>query len=325
MKAVIITQYGAAEYLQIQHREKPEIKADEVLIEVYAAGINRPDLFQRKGNYPAPAGVPADIPGLEVAGIISAIGPQVTEWKVGDAVCALVAGAGYANYVQVHQSHCIAIPEGYSMEEAACIPETVFTVYSNVFMRAGLQSGQSLLVYGGSGGIGSTAIQMAKIAGARVLTLAGSADKVAFCKQLGADRVINYKQEDIETAFEAEKIQVILDSIGGNYFPINMKLLQEDGHLVYINATSGAQVALNIFQLMQKRIHLSGSTLRGRDITFKAEVRNQLLAFNQQYNFFKQFKPAIFNVFDWTEVVSAHKLLEEGDFMGKLVLQIKKS
>lgn len=323
MKAVVISPEGGIETLTIQDRPITRVQADEVRIEVYAAGVNRPDLFQVKGNYPAPSWVAADIPGLEVAGVVAEVGENVLQWKVGDKVCALVAGAGYAAYVTVNEGHCLAIPTGYSFEEAACIPENIFTVYSNVFQRANLQPQEAILIYGGAGGIGSTAIQLAKIIGCKVYTTAGNNEKIAFCKSLGADVVLNYRTDDLLASLKGEPIDVILDSIGGNYFPINMKLLAEEGRLVYINATAGGKVELNIFQLMQKRIHLSGSTLRARDNAFKTALRDALVAFDKAYDLFAKYKPAVYASYPLENVQEALFQLQNGDVMGKIVLTLK--
>src|SRR5690606_27443318 len=279
MKAVVITKSGDPDVLQIQERPIPAIAKDEVLIQIKAAGINRPDIFQRKGNYPAPAGVVEDIPGLEAAGIITQVGAAVMEWKIGDKVCCLVAGGGYAEYVAVHQEMCLPIPERISFEEAAVLPETVYTVWDNVFRRGALQEGETLLVHGGAGGIGSTAIQLAKAFGARVLTTVSTAEKERYCRQLGADKVVNYRDSDFQEVLRTENVHVILDSIGGDYFQTNLDLLAADGRLIYINAQKGHQVELHILELMHKRIILTGSTLRARDLSFKIPLTRDV----QQY------------------------------------------
>lgn len=321
MKAVIITKAGAPDVLQLQDRPIPEIAAAELLIEIRAAGVNRPDVFQRKGHYPAPEGVVQDIPGLEVAGTVVQIGTAVTEWKVGDKVCALVAGGGYAGYVAVHEAMCLPIPAGISFEEAAALPETVYTVWDNVFRRGRLKKGESILIHGGAGGIGSTAIQLAKAFAARVCTTASTTQKEDFCRRLGADRVINYRKSDFQKALADEKIHVILDSIGGDYFAKNMDLLQPDGRLLYINAMKGGQVELNIMKLMQKRILLTGSTLRARELSFKIgltkEIRKYVWPMIGQ-----SFHPKLFETFSLADAAKAHRLMESGAFCGKLVLRV---
>lgn len=321
MKAIVITQAGNPEVLRIQERAVPEIAECEVLIQIKAAGINRPDLFQRKGNYPAPVGVVEDIPGLEVAGIITQVGTAVTEWKTGDKVCCLVAGGGYAEYVAAHQDMCLPIPKEISFEEAAILPETVYTVWDNVFRRGALQKGESILIHGGAGGIGSTAIQLAKAFGAKVLTTVSTDEKEAYCRQLGADCVVNYRKHDFREVLREEKVNVILDSIGGDYFRKNLDLLDVDGRLVYINATNGHKVELNILKLMQKRILITGSTLRARNLTFKILLTRDI----HQHVWpliGKSFHPQLFKVFPLENAAQAHKLMENGMFLGKLALTI---
>lgn len=322
MRAVIITKFGGPECLQVTEVNKPQFTSYEVLIKVKAAGMNRPDVFQRKGNYATPEGTPADIPGLEVAGEIVAIGELVDEWKIGDQVCALLSGGGYAEYVSVDQGQCLHIPKGFTYEEAAALPETLFTVFHNVFQRGGLKSDNSFLVHGGSGGIGSMAIQLAKLAGAKVYTTVGSSDKAAYCEALGASVVINYKDQDFSEIIGDNKIDVILDSIGGEYFAKNLEVLKPDGHLIYINAMKGAKVELNLFKLMQKRIYLSGSLLRSRSILFKKNVRDDL---NKEIIPLLKpgvFKANIYRTFQLEEASVAHAILDSGDFMGKLVFVI---
>lgn len=319
MKAVVIKKFGGPDVLAVKDVIKPACSAQEVLINVKAAGMNRPDVFQRKGNYTAPPGVSADIPGLEVAGEIVAIGDLVSEWKVGDQVCALLSGGGYAEYVSVDQGQCLPIPKGFSYIEAAALPETLFTVYHNVFKRGTLKSGDNFLVHGGSGGIGSMAIQLAKLSGAKIFTTVGSDSKAAYCKKLGADVVINYKEQDFESIIGQNNIDVILDSIGGDYFVKNIEVLKEDGHLIYINAMKGAKVELNLFKLMQKRIYISGSLLRSRSIAFKKELRNEIIDHIFPFLQHDLFKTNIYQTFKLEDAHIAHTLLDSGDFTGKLV------
>ncbi|WP_439559363.1 NAD(P)H-quinone oxidoreductase [Dyadobacter sp.] len=227
MKAVVITQPGAPEVLQMREKEIPEPKATEVLIKVYAAGINRPDVMQRQGKYPPPVGAPQDIPGLEVAGVIEQIGSEVADWKPGDQVCALLSGGGYAEYAVAQAGNCLPVPAGFSFAEAASLPETVFTVWHNVFQRGNFKEGEHLLVHG----IGITAIQLAKAFDARVFTTAGSAEKCKACQDLGADICINYKEADFEETLKNEGVDVILDMIGGDYIPKNIRLLRKQGEI----------------------------------------------------------------------------------------------
>lgn len=321
MKAIVITKAGSPDVLQVQERVVPEIKADEVLLQVKAAGINRPDIFQRKGNYPAPLGVVADIPGLEVAGIITQVGNAVTEWNIGEPVCCLVAGGGYAEYVAVHKDMCLPIPKGFSFEEAAILPETVYTVWDNVFRRGMLKANESILIHGGAGGIGSTAIQLAKAFGARVLTTVSNDEKENYCRQLGADLVVNYRECDFAEVLREEQINLVLDSIGGDYFQRNLNLLCVDGRLVYINAMKGHKVELNILQLMQKRILVTGSTLRARDLSFKALLTRDV--YQHVWPLMgKSFNPQLYKKIPLENAAEAHSLMEEGAFLGKLVLTI---
>jgi NADPH2:quinone reductase len=273
MKAITITQPGGPEVLQSAERPKPIPAAGEVLIKVHAAGINRPDVAQRKGSYPPPPGAPQDIPGLEVAGIIEAVGNDVTRCKVGDKVCALVIGGGYAEYCLAPEGQCLPIPNNLSFVEAASLPETFFTVWSNVFDRAKLQPGESLLVHGGSSGIGVTAIQMAKALGSIVYVTAGSDEKCKFCEELGADKAINYKtqsfKDEINTLTDSKGVDVILDMIGGDYTLDNLQCLANEGRLVMINSMNGKNVQIDLSVVMRKRLNITGSMLRSRDVAFK--------------------------------------------------------
>ncbi len=313
---------GGPEVLQIQERSIPAIDEQELLIRVKAAGINRPDIAQRKGNYPAPPGAPADIPGLEVAGIVEKCGAGVSRWRVGDAVCALVSGGGYAEYVAVAAGQCLPLPAGWGFAEAASLPETVFTVWHNVFQRGGLQKGENFLVHGGSGGIGMTAIQLAHAFGARVFTTAGSDEKCAACLSIGADRCINYKKEDFEEALKQEGADLILDMIGGEYTPKNIRLLKPDGRLVFINASMGNKAEINAHYLMVNRLTITGSTLRIRDRAFKAalaaDIEKQVWPLLAE----GRIKPVIHESFPLAEAARAHALMESSDHIGKIVLLV---
>ena len=323
MKAIVITSYGGADVLRSEERDKPTINENEVLIKVKAAGVNRPDIAQRKGNYPSPADAPQDIPGLEVAGIIEQVGRNVHQWKTGDKVCALISGGGYAEYVKVNAGQCLPIPDDFSFEQAAGLPETVFTVWHNVFQRGKLQHGERLLIHGGSSGIGTTAIQLAKYFGAQVIVTVGSEEKGKRCLELGADKFINYKTQDFEHELKQSPVDVILDMIGGTYFQKNIEILKPDGRLVYINAMNGNVVSLNIMQMMRKRLTITGSTLRNRDATFKSVLANDI--YNKVWPILTEgkFKPVIFATFPMEEANKAHQLMESSDHIGKIILQMK--
>lgn len=322
MQAIVITQPGGPEVLQLQERPQPQPAPHEILIRVKAAGINRPDVFQRQGGYPPPPGAPADIPGLEVAGVVEAVGAAVTRWQPGDLVCALLGGGGYAEWAVVDARHCLPIPRGWSFTEAASLPETVFTVWHNVFQRGALQPHENFLVHGGSSGIGITAIQLAKAWGARVFTTAGSPEKCTRCLELGADRAINYKTEDFARILQAEGVDVILDMIGGDYINRNISILKPDGRLVFINATQGAKAEINALDLMRRRLTLTGSTLRPRDALFKAaltaDIQQQVWPLVES----GKFKPVIYQEFPLARAAQAHALMESSQHIGKIVLKI---
>ena len=324
MKAIVITQPGGPEVLQLTDRPKPVIANDEVLIKVMAAGINRPDVFQRKGNYPPPAGAPADIPGLDVAGTVIEVGKAVTRWKPGDRVCALVAGGGYAEYCKAPDGQCLPVPASLSFPEAASLPETFFTVWSNVFDRGSLQPGESLLVHGGSSGIGVAAIQMAKALGSTVYTTAGSDDKCSFCEQLGANKAINYKnadfKEEIKALTNGAGVNVILDMIGGDYMPGNIDSLAVEGRLVMINAMNGREVQLDLGKVMAKRLIITGSMLRSRNTAFKAAIAQNLEQKIWPLLSSGKIRPIVYKTFDASEAVEAHKLMESSTHTGKIVL-----
>jgi NADPH2:quinone reductase len=324
MKAIVITQPGGPEVLQLTDRPKPVIANDEVLIKVIAAGINRPDVFQRKGNYPPPAGAPADIPGLEVAGTVIEVGKAVTRWKPGDRVCALVAGGGYAEYCKAPEGQCLPVPASLSFPEAASLPETFFTVWSNVFDRGNLKPGESLLVHGGSSGIGVAAIQMAKALGSTVYTTAGSDDKCSFCEQLGANKAINYKnadfKEEIKALTNGAGVNVILDMIGGDYMPGNIDSLAVEGRLVMINAMNGREVQLDLGKVMAKRLIITGSMLRSRDTAFKAAIAQNLEQKIWPLLSSGKIRPIVYKTFDAGEAAEAHKLMESSTHTGKIVL-----
>ena len=320
MEAIVITKYGAPEVLQLREYPTPEVKGDEVLIAVKAAGLNRSDIFQREGGYPAPSGAPSDILGLEVAGVIVQCGPDVADFRTGDQVCALLAGGGYAEYVSVREGQCLPIPANLTFAEAASLPETVYTVWSNVFQRTALQPGESLLIHGGNSGIGITGIQLAHALGSRVTVTVGTEEKGQKCLELGADAYINYKTQDFEKELQEEGVDVILDIIGGNYLQKNVNILNPEGRLVHINAVDGSKTNLDISKVMMKRLTITGSTLRSRAYDFKkqltAEVKKHVWPLIES----GQFKPVVFQTFPFSEAAEAHRLLEKSTHTGKIIL-----
>ncbi len=326
MIAIEIAAPGGPEVLKQTIRPVPMPGAGEVLIEVAAAGINRPDIMQRQGAYPPPPGAP-DIPGLEIAGKVVAIGLGVHHTKIGDQICALVAGGGYATYCAAPEPQCLPVPKGFSMVEAAALPETFFTVWHNVFERGGLKPGETVLIHGGSSGIGTTAIQLAKAFGAQaIFATAGSRDKCHACEKLGATRAIDYKHEDfvkvIKDATSGRGVDVILDMVGGDYIQRNISALAVDGRLVYIAFLRGAQNEINLMPLMLKRGWLTGSTLRARPVEQKgaiaAALRRQVWPLLDQ----GKIKPQIYRVFPLTEASEAHRLMESSAHIGKIVLAV---
>jgi len=321
MKAIVITQAGGPDVLAIQDREIPSYESHEVLIHVHAAGINRPDILQRMGKYAAPPGVVEDIPGLEVAGVIKEIGSQVSNCKVNDEVMVLLAGGGYAEYVVAPAALCIKKPANISFTEAAILPETLYTVWHNVFQRGKLIAGERFLVHGGAGGIGSTAIQLAHLFGAKVYTTVSSQEKESYCRSLGAQEITNYKKEDFETRFIDARINVILDAIGGPYFSKNLQILEDEGRLIYINAIQGPKVELNLLKLMQKRILLSGSTLRARDLAFKIALTHDIIKEVIPLIAERRFIPQLYKVFAMQEISKAHQQMEDGQIFGKIAVK----
>ena len=325
MRVVEISAPGGPEVLTVGEQSRPGPILNEVLIEVAAAGVNRPDILQRKGAYPPPAGA-SEIPGLEVAGTIVGMGQNVTQWKVGDEVCALVAGGGYAEYCLAPAEQCLPIPRGLTMVEAASLPETFFTVWSNVFDRGRLAPGEVFLVQGGSSGIGVAAIQMARAMGARVFATAGSANKCDACEALGAERAIDYKTEDfvavVKAATHDRGADVILDMIGGDYVPRELALLAEDGRLVFISTLGGAKAEFNIRQIMARRLTITGSTLRNRSPEFKGAIAARLHEKIWPLLENGTIKPVIHKVFPFEDAAAAHAELERGKHVGKVVLEV---
>jgi NADPH2:quinone reductase len=327
MRAVEISTYGKPDVLRLTERPQPAPGADEVLIRVTASGVNRPDVLQRKGMYPVPPGA-SDLPGLEVAGTIvegDAKALASAGFKIGDRVCALVAGGGYAEFCVAPIGQCLPVPAGLTDIEAASLPETFFTVWSNVFDRGRLQAGQTFLVQGGTSGIGVTAIQLAKAAGATVIATAGSADKAAACTTLGAHHAINYREQDFVA--EADRItggkgvDVILDMVAGSYIARELKCLAEDGRLVIIAVQGGTDAQIDAGTVLRRRLTITGSTLRPRPVAFKAAIAASLRAKVWPWIEAGIVKPVIHQVFPAGQAAQAHALMESNQHIGKLVLQ----
>jgi NADPH:quinone reductase len=304
-------------------RPLPQPAAGEVLVEVAAAGVNRPDVLQRQGGYPPPPGA-SDIPGLEIAGTIVSLGDGVTQYSIGDKVMALVTGGGYAEYCAAPAPQCLPIPSTLEMDEAAAIPETFFTVWSNVFERAHLQPNETILIHGGSSGIGTTAIQMAHALGSTVITTAGNDEKCGACQVLGADRSINYRDEDfvevVKEFTDGQGVNVILDMVGGDYVARNLKALAADGRLVNIAFLAGSKVEIDLMHLMLKRLTMTGSTLRARSVDFKAAIAAQLKEKIWPLIEAEEITPFIHATFALDEANKAHELMESSEHIGKIVL-----
>ncbi len=319
MKAIEISEFGSADVLTLTERPQPAPKDGEVLIKVHAAGINRPDIVQRLGKYPPPPGV-TDIPGLEVAGeIVESLSEQ---WQKGDKICALLAGGGYAEYATAPGGQCLPVPDNLDMAQAAALPETIFTVWNNLFKRGALKAGQVALIHGGSSGIGTTAIQMAEAMGAKVAVTAGSDKKCASCRDLGADTAINYKTQDFVEELGENSIDVVLDMIGGDYVPRNLKVLKTDGRHVSIAFMTGAKTEINIPMVMQKRLILTGSTLRPRPVEEKEALRDEILEHVWPHVEKGRVVPVIYKSFPLGQAAEAHLALEGGEHVGKIILQI---
>ena len=327
MKAIEIASFGAPEVLREVDRADPVAGAGEALIRVAASGVNRPDVLQRKGHYPVPPGA-SDLPGLEIAGVIEAgdvLALAAAGFKLGDRVCALVAGGGYAQLSVAPIGQCLPVPKGLSDIEAASLPETFFTVWSNVFDRARLKAGETLLIQGGSSGIGVTALQMAKAAGATVIVTAGSDEKCAACVKLGADHAINYRNadfvEEVKRITEGRGVDVVLDMVAGEYVARELKCLAEDGRLVFIAVQGGVEAQIDAGTVLRKRLTITGSTLRPRPVAFKAAIAASLRANVWAWIEAGKIKPVIFKVFPAAQAAAAHTLMESNKHIGKLVLQ----
>jgi NADPH2:quinone reductase len=323
MTAVEIAGAGGPEVLRPCSRPVPMPGHGQVVIRVAFAGVNRPDALQRAGSYAPPPGA-SDLPGLEVAGHVAALGPGVTGLRVGDAVCALTPGGGYAEYVATPAVHCLPVPDGMGLKEAACLPETFFTVWSNIFQRGGLRAGEVFLVHGGSAGIGTTAIQLAHHFGARVFATAGSDDKCAACTALGAERAINYRAEDFVEVLKAEAggADLILDMVGGDYLPRNVRALKDDGRLVQIAFLQGPKIELNFAQVMMRRLTITGSTLRPQSDLAKARIAEALREVVWPVLATGRIAPVMDSTFPLAEAAAAHARMESSAHIGKIVLAV---
>ena len=325
MTAIAIRAPGGPEVLVPQERPVPVPGAGEILVKVAAAGVNRPDVMQRLGLYPPPAGA-TDIPGLEIAGEVVALGGGVKRWKIGDRVCALVVGGGYAQFCRAHETHALPVPAGLSTIEAAAIPETFFTVWHNAFERGGLKSGETLLVHGGSSGIGTTAIQLAKAFGARVITTAGTPDKCAACRKLGADVAINYKSEDFvaatKSATNGKGADVVLDMVGGDYVERNYEAAGVDGRIVQIAFQGSPKATVDFRRIMLKRLTHTGSTLRARSVPDKGAIARAVEERVWPLIAAGKVKPVIDSTFPLAEAAKAHARMEASTHIGKIVLTL---
>ena len=325
MTVIAIPEPGGPRALKPEQRDVPRPGEGEILIRVRAAGGNRPDVQQRKGLYPPPPGA-SDLPGLEVAGEVAAVGAGVKRWHGGDQVTALTPGGGYAEYVAVHESNALPLPAGYTFTEAAALPENYFTVWHNLFQRGGLKAGETVLVHGGSSGIGTTAIQLASAFGAHVVTTAGSAEKCAACVKLGAERAVNYKEEDfvaaVKKATDGKGADVILDMVGGDYVMRNYHAAAVDGRIVQIGTQAGAVASADFARLMVKRLTHTGSTLRPRSVEFKGEIAAALEAQVWPLLATRRIAPVMDMIFPLTEAWRAHERMEEGEHIGKIMLDV---
>ena len=325
MQAVEISEYGGPENLKICSRSTPKLFNNQILIKVLFAGVNRPDLLQRQGNYKVPE-TASDLPGLEVSGIVVAINGSNIKFNIGDKVCALCHGGGYAEYVAVDAGHCMPIPQNYSMQEAACIPETFITVWSNLFIRGNLSKNENVLIHGGASGIGTTAVQLAKHFGAKVFATAGSEKKCLAVEKLGAIKCINYNtlqfEDEINKITNNEGVDVILDMVAGSYVPRNLKCLNVDGRLIIIAVQGGFKDEVNFANLMIKRQTITGSTLRPQSTVAKASYVDNLVTNAWQWLESGDIMPIIEHEFKLSEAADAHKALERGDHIGKFIMKV---
>ena len=321
MDAIVITEKGGPEVLKLEQVAKPLPQGNEVLIKIHAAGLNRSDIISRKSN-PYGTDTVREIPGLEISGVVEATGPEVKRWKVGDRVCALIAGGGYAQYRAVDERLCLPVPEGLSFEEAATLPETIFTIWSNVFKDAAFKTGENFLIHGGTSGIGVTAIQMIVAMGGKAYATAGTVEKCQFCEDLGATIAVNYKTEDFVTLLKPVGIDVILDMTGGENTLKNMDILNPDGRITFINAMNGSKSEIDILQLMSKRLKLTGSMLKPRTDDYKAMLAAEIEQTIWPLITAGKIKPVIFKVFPLAEAGEAQQLMESSTHIGKIVLKV---
>ena len=322
MRAIEIMEPGGPDVLRPVVMSIPKPNRNEVLIKIAFAGVNRPDVLQRAGSYMPPPGA-SDLPGLEASGTIFAIGQNVTNWAIGDEVCALLPGGGYAEYAVTQASHCLPVPKGMGLEQAAALPETFFTVWSNVFQRGKLKPHEKFLVHGGSSGIGTTAIQLANVFGSEVYATAGTEAKCLVCEELGAKRAINYKKEDfLDVMKSLGGVNLILDMVGGVYIEKNIKALVDDGRLVQIAFLQGAKAELNFAQIMTRRLTITGSTLRPQSDLSKAQIASELFRNVWPLLSNGRLKPVINSIFELEDVTSAHLLMESSQHIGKILLKV---
>lgn len=323
MKAIFITQAGGPEVLQLQETEKPSPQEHEVLLKIKAAGVNRSDILTRENPDAYGDDLPsAKIPGLEVSGVIEAIGSQVSNFKIGDKVCALVAGGGYAEYICVDERLCLPIPEGLSFVEAASLPEVIFTVWFNLFQQANLKPGEKLLIHGGTSGVGVMGLQIAKALEIETFATAGSSEKIEFLKNIGVSKAINYKEEDFKEVLKDEELDVILDMVGGDYTNKNLKLLQPKGRLVNINAMKSAEVTIDLWQVISKNITLTGSLLKPQPIDVKAKIAKEIEAEVWPLFTSEEIKPVVYKKFPLSKANEAHELMESSNHIGKIILEV---
>lgn len=324
MKAIHITKSGGPEVLQLLETPVPKVEKNQVLIKVKAAGVNRSDVITRQNMDTYGKGITETIiPGLEVSGKIVEIGANVNGKKIGDEVCALIASGGYAEYVAVDSSHCLSVPEGISLTDAAAIPETVFTVWFNVFHLGKLQKGEKLLIHGGTSGIRTMGLQMAKALGCEIYTTAGSDEKVAFLNKLKLGTVINYKKDAFEEVLKAEKIDVILDMVGGEYTQKNLEILNKKGRLIYINGMKSMDATINLRTIMSKNLTVTGSFLKPQSAEVKTQIAKEVEKNIWPLFHSKQIHPIIYKTFPLAEAAEAHRLMEKGDHIGKIILTVQ--
>jgi NADPH2:quinone reductase len=321
MDAIVITEKGGPEVLKLEQIETPVPRGNEVLIKVHAAGLNRSDIISRQSN-PYGTDTIREIPGLEISGTVEAIGPDVKRWKTGDRVCALIAGGGYAQYRAVDERLCLPVPDGLSFEEAASLPETIFTIWSNVFKDAGYKAGENFLIHGGTSGIGVTAIQMIVAMGGKAYATAGTEEKCRFCEELGATKAVNYKTEDFVAVLKPIGIDVILDMTGGANTLKNMDILNPDGRITFINAMNGSKSEIDILQMMTKRILITGSMLKPRTDDFKAILATEIEQIIWPLIAAGKIKPVIYKVFPLAQAADAQRLLESSTHIGKIILKV---